>query len=639
MMSRLKSLLSSETRPTPSPSVQPHRLREWDRVRTYVADYLLRVFIPTIAIISALAGVLTTTSSWEPEHLLIEIGFGSTVLLPWFFYRRGDPLRGIASLVIGLTVASVATVLFTGGIFEPAYLVLIAILTMAAWFFSNRAVALFVLSFLGLGLFTSQLMKIGVIAPKVRPDEDWYVVVITVVALVVAVTITTIRSLFRDVLMDLDRLRADQHRAQIALEDERAHLTVRVAERTAELTATNADLAAASRSKDEFLASMSHELRTPLNVILNVSELIQEGLYGPVTEKQKRSVGMVETSGLHLLSLIDDILDLAKVGAGTIDLAMETISPEDVCHASLNFVRDSASTKGLKVLTSFDQQVTTIRADKRRLKQILINLLNNAVKFTPEGGSIGLEVTGCSEDNIVHFSVWDTGVGISAEEQKLLFKPFVQLDAGLNRAYDGTGLGLSLVARMTELHGGGVHLESPGHGLGARFTISLPWSDPMIERSLNASSPQVPLAPQPIPDMTSKTGAETETEMNARPLILLAEDNEFNITSTCDFLKAKGYRLIVARTGVEAIELNREARPALILMDVQMPMLDGLDATREIRKDPAFAEVPIIALTALAMQGDRKRCLAAGATEYMSKPVRLKKLHEAIQRLLSGDAN
>jgi CheY-like chemotaxis protein len=127
--------------------------------------------------------------------------------------------------------------------------------------------------------------------------------------------------------------------------------------------------------------------------------------------------------------------------------------------------------------------------------------------------------------------------------------------------------------------------------------------------------------------------------MNARPLILLAEDNEFNITSTCDFLKAKGYRLIVARTGVEAIELNREARPALILMDVQMPMLDGLDATREIRKDPAFAEVPIIALTALAMQGDRKRCLAAGATEYMSKPVRLKKLHEAIQRLLSEDAN
>jgi CheY-like chemotaxis protein len=139
--------------------------------------------------------------------------------------------------------------------------------------------------------------------------------------------------------------------------------------------------------------------------------------------------------------------------------------------------------------------------------------------------------------------------------------------------------------------------------------------------------------------MRSKNGAETESDMNAGPLLLLAEDNEFNVTSTCDFLKAKGYRLIVAGNGVEAVDLNRQAHPALILMDVQMPKMDGLDATREIRKDPAFAELPIIALTALAMQGDRERCLAAGATEYLSKPVRLRKLHETIQRLLSGDAN
>ena len=242
----------------------------------------------------------------------------------------------------------------------------------------------------------------------------------------------------------------------------------------------------ASRTKDEFLASMSHELRTPLNVILNASELIQDGIYGPVTEKQKRSVGMVEASGLHLLSLIDDILDLAKVGAGTIELSMEMISPEDVCHASIRFIQESADAKRLQVLTTFDLEVTTLLADERRLKQILVNLLNNAVKFTPEGGSVGVEVTSRPENNSIDFTVWDTGIGISTEEQTRLFKPFVQLDAGLSRQYEGTGLGLSLVARMTELHGGSVHLESPGHGQGSRFTISIPRTDAMMKGSSSA---------------------------------------------------------------------------------------------------------------------------------------------------------
>jgi CheY-like chemotaxis protein len=348
---------------------------------------------------------------------------------------------------------------------------------------------------------------------------------------------------------------------------------------------------------------------------------------------------MVEASGLHLLSLIDDILDLAKVGAGTIELSMETVSPEDVCHASLQFVRDSASTKvveGVDLLRSAGDdhagRQTPPETNPRQPTQ-------QRHKVYPRGGSIGLEVTGRSEDNVVHFSVWDTGVGISAEEQTLLFKPFVQLDAGLNRAYEGTGLGLSLVARMTELHGGCVHLESPGHGLGSRFTISLPWSDPMIERSLNAPSPQRPFAPPPIPDRSAKDGPGTEADMNAHPLILLAEDNEFNITSTYDFLTTKGYRIVVARNGAEAVALARLEHPDLILMDIQMPKLDGREAAREIRADPDSDGVPIVALTALAMAGDREHCLAAGMNEYMSKPVSLSKLHEVIKRLLSGHAN
>jgi signal transduction histidine kinase/ActR/RegA family two-component response regulator len=410
-----------------------------------------------------------------------------------------------------------------------------------------------------------------------------------------------------------------------------------VAERTADLSAANAKLILASRSKDEFLANMSHELRTPLNAILNMSECLEEGIYGPINEKQKRAVGTVASSGQHLLSLINDILDLAKLGAGTMKLSMETVIAEDICHASIGLIKESAHKKKVKVTTSFDKQVTTIRADSRRLQQILVNLLSNAVKFTPEGGTIGLDVTGSPENETVLFSVWDTGIGISTEEQSDLFKPFVQLDAGLNRAYEGTGLGLSLVAQMTELHGGGVHVESRGYGLGSRFTISLPWSEAMIkEGSPNAPDPQIgtPL----VPVVSSKEGPGTESGVDSHPLILLAEDNEDNIAAVSDFLQAKGYRIVVARNGAEALDLAWQEPPDLILMDIQMPKLDGLAATREIRKDPDFAGVPIIALTALAMAGDRERCLAAGTNEYMTKPVSLKKLDEAIEMLLSGAA-
>ena len=416
-----------------------------------------------------------------------------------------------------------------------------------------------------------------------------------------------------------------------ALEKERALLRERVAERTADLIIANTDLAAAARSKDEFLASMSHELRTPLSAVLNISESLQEGVYGSINESQDAAVRTVEASGRHLLSLINEVLDLAKVSAGTMSLSMESVSVADICDSSIQLLRDLALKKRLKLTVDFDEQVTVIRSDGRRLKQILVNLLSNAVKFTPESGAIGLEVTGRPELNTVHFSVWDTGVGISTEEQSRLFKPFVQLDAGLNRKYEGTGLGLSLVARMTELLGGSVRLESPGHGHGSRFTISLPWSDAMIAASPNTPPPSLPVELTPAPSIKYSAGP--------RPLILLAEDNEGSIASMSDFLKAKGYRLVVARNGAEAVDLNSQMHPALILMDIQMPKLDGLEATREIRKDPAFSQVPIIALTALALSGDRARCLAAGVNEYMTKPVSLRQLNEAIKTMLSEKAN
>ncbi len=244
-----------------------------------------------------------------------------------------------------------------------------------------------------------------------------------------------------------------------------------------ELSAANAALAKAARLKDEFLASMSHELRTPLTGILNLSEALQEQIYGPLTEKQLKSLHTIEDSGRHLLELINDILDLSRIEAGQLELQIEKCAVVDVCRSSLQLIGSMAHKKHQQVSFVINSPTIQLYADARRLKQMLFNLLGNAVKFTPTGGNIGLQVEGDSEAGVVRFSVWDTGIGIVAEDLGKLFRPFTQLDSRLSRQYSGTGLGLSLVQRMADLHGGGVSVESkPGQG--SRFTVTLPWSSP-----------------------------------------------------------------------------------------------------------------------------------------------------------------
>jgi PAS domain S-box-containing protein len=393
--------------------------------------------------------------------------------------------------------------------------------------------------------------------------------------------------------------------AEKALLRERALLAERVAERTGELSAANAELARAVRTKDEFLANMSHELRTPLTSILGLSEALQEELKDFLEQRQLKALETIEKSGQHLLMLINNILDLSKIEAGKINLQQDELSVEDICHTSLLFIKKQAQAKQLRVSFSYNRAIKTIYADARRLKQILVNLLSNAVKFTPPGGAIGLEVN--REGSAIHLTVWDTGIGITSEQMRHLFRPFIQVDGSFTRPYQGTGLGLALVARLTELHGGSVSLESE-FGKGSRFTISLP-------------SQKAALAPSAVEALPAQAA-----EINkSGHLILLAEDNEANIFTISTYLETKGYRVIVARNGREAIKRTGEERPALIVMDIQMPEMDGLEAVRRLRAD-GFAEIPIIALTALAMTGDRERCLAAGVNEYLTKPVSLKRL-------------
>jgi signal transduction histidine kinase len=226
--------------------------------------------------------------------------------------------------------------------------------------------------------------------------------------------------------------------------------------------------------KDEFLASMSHELRTPLTGILGLSEVLQLQTYGPLSEKQMVAMKHIAASGRQLLELINDILDISRIEARQLTLRIGPCKLAQICQSSLQVVADQTQEKKLQTSFSIDQASIIVQADAQRLKQTIVNLLNNAVKFTPDGGSIGIDVTSSQAEQMVHITVWDTGIGIRTEDLPRLFQTFVQLDASLARQYNGTGLGLALVKRLVELHAGSVGVES-SFGAGSRFTVNLPW--------------------------------------------------------------------------------------------------------------------------------------------------------------------
>lgn len=417
----------------------------------------------------------------------------------------------------------------------------------------------------------------------------------------------------------------ERRRAEEELRQLNAELEKRVEDRITDLKRLNLELERAVRVQDEFLANMSHELRTPLNAIIGLSESLAEKTVGELNEKQAKYLGVIAESGQHLLTLINDILDLAKIEAGQVNLHRDKVDVSAVCRSGLRMIHQLAHKKNQEVSFEMDEDLGLIRADERRLKQMLVNLLSNAVKFTPEGGRLGLEVRGNRQSNIVQFTVWDTGIGIEEEDRERLFHPFVQLDSELSRKTTGTGLGLALVAQMARLHGGSVSVESqPGNG--SRFTITLPW-----ETAVNTGS---------LPRRTTEglSAGKPGTE-GTRRTILLVEDTEDVIVLIGDYLEHAGYKVEIARNGLDGIAQARKMRPDLILMDIQMLDMDGLEATRRLRAEAGFERTPIIALTALALPGDRDRALAAGMDEHISKPVNLKSMLKVIQRFLAGGEN
>jgi PAS domain S-box-containing protein len=403
------------------------------------------------------------------------------------------------------------------------------------------------------------------------------------------------------------------------LDAHRHHLEEMVVSRTAELTAARDAAEAANRAKSSFLANMSHEIRTPMNGIIGMANLMRRG---GITDKQKDRLDKIESCGQHLLSIINDVLDLAKIDAGKIDLEGKDFLLSEMLTAVTSVVGDSVKAKGLSLRLDISGVPTRLHGDVTRLSQALINYLGNAVKFTERGHlTLSGRLLSESEDAYrLRFAVTDTGIGLSPEACSRLFHSFTQADNSITRKYGGTGLGLALAQRIAQMMDGEAGVESvPGEG--STFWLIVSLKKPTGEQSA-----------MPVDD-----GADAEKllrQLYAGQRVLVVDDESVNHEIAKALLEDCGLKIDYAEDGLVALAMAQKSVYSAIMMDMQMPKMDGLAATQQIRKLPGYRAIPIIAMTANAFSEDRDRCLAAGMNDYLVKPFKPEELFAILLRWL-----
>jgi signal transduction histidine kinase/DNA-binding response OmpR family regulator len=388
-------------------------------------------------------------------------------------------------------------------------------------------------------------------------------------------------------------------------------LEEKVSQRTSELQAANQELARANKLKSEFLANVSHELRTPLSAIIGFSQILLDGIDGPVTEEQQQDISQVNKSGQSLLALINQILDLSKIEAGKMDLTMERVDLPGLVNSVLESISPLAQEKGLRINTRFGPGLPAVEVDAGRLKQILINLLSNAVKFTERGH---IEIIAQPSGRMVRISVKDTGIGISAEAQRVIFEEFVQGDGSSTRRHGGTGLGLSIVRKLVEMHGGAITVLSEP-GLGSTFTFTVPaWA-----------------AAQAVIGPAQRRPLRRPNQGLPGTVILVVDDDASVRQLIARHLEQEGWRTVQASNAADALQLARESRPMLITLDIMMPDASGWWVLEKLKEDPQTAGIPVLVVTIVE---DQRLVFALGASDYLGKPYDRGALIAKIHRLL-----
>jgi signal transduction histidine kinase len=382
-----------------------------------------------------------------------------------------------------------------------------------------------------------------------------------------------------------------------------AAIAIRSVDLVNALQARSAEVEVASRHKSEFLASMSHELRTPLNAVIGFSEVLLERMFGDLNDRQEEYLHDIWSSGKHLLELLNEILDLSKVEAGQMTLEPAEFSLQEALGHGLALVRERAARHGIRLGMEVAPDVGPVRADELRIKQVIVNLLSNAVKFTPDGGRV--EVRARTEGTEVLVTVADTGTGVAAEDRERIFESFQQ---GGRRASttEGTGLGLTLSKRIVELHGGRIWVDSE-LGAGSTFGFAIPAGTP------------APVA----------AAADLPGRADGERTVVVIDDDRRSIDLLSVYLEAAGLRVVSARDGRRGIELVRGLHPAIVVLDILLPGMDGWQVHESLKADPATAAIPVVVVSIL---DERGRGLALGATEYLVKPVSREGVLDALAR-------
>jgi signal transduction histidine kinase/DNA-binding response OmpR family regulator len=412
-----------------------------------------------------------------------------------------------------------------------------------------------------------------------------------------------------------------------------------------ELTAKNADLIQLNRLKDEFLACISHELRTPLTAVLGLSSLLKDQTLGALNQRQVHYAQLIYQSGRHLMAVVNDILDLTRMETGQLDLAPEPVEIAAVCHRALEQAKQlrllddkrlpEQGQPSPDVVLEIEAGLDLIVADELRLRQMLLHLLSNAFKFTEPDRPIGLKVSRWG--GWIAFTVWDTGIGIPAEKQHLIFQKFQQLENPLTRRYEGTGLGLVLTQRLARLHGGDVTFISK-EGQGSQFTILLPPSPPgkptlsQLDRDRSGKlSQEYPAGRVPLHTPASPVGDLTSVTASRSRLVLIVEAAPQFIETLSDQLSRLGHCVVIARSGTEALEKARRLQPCLIFLNPVLPLLSGWDVLTLLKSKPETRQIPVVITSTQVDEEQAHRCQADG---LLSLPVQAKALRQVVRRLV-----